>query len=87
MLTLESLSLRFFVSKEHLSRAFKAHVGTGVTDYITMRRMVYAESLLREGKVSIKQAAKLAGYEDLAYFYRVFKKRFGISPGELRSGE
>ncbi|MDI4643947.1 response regulator transcription factor [Cohnella hashimotonis] len=86
-LTLESLSHRFFVSKEHLSRAFKAHVGTGVTDYITMRRMVYAEALLREGKVSIKQAAKLAGYEDLAYFYRVFKKRFGISPGELRSGE
>ncbi|MFD2328629.1 response regulator [Cohnella sp. GCM10020058] len=86
-LTLESLSHRFFVSKEHLSRAFKAHVGTGVTDYVTMRRMVYAEALLREGKVSIKQAAKLAGYEDLAYFYRVFKKRFGISPGELRGGE
>ncbi|SFB09483.1 two-component system, response regulator YesN [Cohnella sp. OV330] len=86
-LTLESLSHRFFVSKEHLSRAFKAHVGTGVTDYVTMRRMVYAESLLREGKVSIKQAAKLSGYEDLAYFYRVFKRRFGFSPGELRSGE
>lgn len=86
-LTLESLSHRFFVSKEHLSRAFKAHVGTGVTDYVTMRRMVYAEALLREGKVSIKQAAKLAGYEDLAYFYRVFKRRFGVSPGELRGGE
>ncbi|MDG0814200.1 response regulator transcription factor [Cohnella rhizosphaerae] len=86
-LTLESLSHRYFVSKEHLSRAFKAHVGTGITDYVTMRRMVYAEALLREGKVSIKQAAKLAGYEDLAYFYRVFKRRFGISPGELRGGE
>lgn len=86
-LTLETLAHRFFVSKEHLSRAFKAHVGTGVTDYITARRMAFAEALLREGGASIKQAAKLAGYEDLAYFYRVFKKRFGIAPGELRDGE
>ncbi|WP_168735498.1 response regulator transcription factor [Cohnella fermenti] len=82
--TLESVAQQFLVSKEHLSRAFKAHVGETLTDYVIRKRMEKARELIGAEGISIKQAAEMTGYPELAYFYRVFKKQFGYPPGELR---
>ena len=83
-ITLETAAQRFFVSKEHLSRAFKAFAGENITDYILRKRMEKAKELIVEQKLAIKSVAQTMGYEDIAYFYRVFKKHFGLTPGELR---
>ena len=83
-LALESIARRFFVSKEYLSRAFKQETGWNVTDYILKLRMERAMSLLAEDSLPIKAVAGLVGYEDVAYFYRLFKKQFGVTPGEIR---
>lgn len=80
--SLETLAQRFHVSKEHLSRAFKSQTGENLSDYIVRKRMEKAGELMLEGKLAIKHAARLAGYEDLAYFYRVFKKHYGVTPGD-----
>lgn len=83
-ITLESIADYFYVSKEHLSRSFKTFSGDTVTDYINRKRMEKAKQLIVEHKLSIKHAAEMTGYTDLAYFYRVFKKHNGFTPGELR---
>ncbi|MFB9276179.1 response regulator [Cohnella cellulosilytica] len=83
-ISLESVAGQFLVSKEHLSRVFKASTGENLSDYIVRRRMEKARMLIADEGVSIKHAAQLIGYEDVAYFYRVFKKHFGMTPGELR---
>jgi len=83
-ISLESVAGQFLVSKEHLSRMFKTSVGENLTDYIVRRRMEKARGLIADEGMSIKHAAQLAGYEDIAYFYRVFKKHFGMTPGQLR---
>ncbi|MFD0671041.1 response regulator [Cohnella sp. GCM10027633] len=80
--TLETAAGYFHVTKEHLSRAFKAHTGSNMTDYIARLRMDEARRLIEEG-LPIKQAAEAIGYADVAYFYRVFKKHVGATPGEL----
>ncbi|MNW21702.1 Xylose operon regulatory protein [compost metagenome] len=49
--------------------------------------MEKAKALIKDQQMSIKDAAEICGYKDLAYFYRVFKNHFGITPGELRSEE
>jgi two-component system, response regulator YesN len=36
-----------------------------------------------ESKVPLKEIPELVGYADLAYFYRVFKKYFGMTPGTM----
>lgn len=79
--TLETAAGYFHVSKEHLSRAFKAHTGTNMTDYITRLKLDEAKRLIEEG-LPIKQAAESTGFTDIAYFYRVFKKHVGTTPGE-----
>ncbi|MFC5401452.1 response regulator transcription factor [Cohnella soli] len=83
-ISLETIAQCFYVSKEHLSRAFKAHTGETVTDYMVRKRMEKARELIVEQELSIKNAAHLTGYDDIAYFYRVFKKHFGCTPGNLR---
>lgn len=79
-ISLEGIAAHFLVTKEHLSRAFKAATGDTVLDRITRLRMERAIELIAGRDMPIKEAAGLCGYEDLAYFYRVFKKHFGIPP-------
>ncbi len=83
-ISLESIADYFHISKEHLSRAFKAHFGETIMDYIVRKRMEKAMQLLVEHKLPIKHVAELTGYMDIAYFYRVFKRYYGIAPGEAR---
>jgi two-component system response regulator YesN len=83
-ISLETIAQHFFVSKEHLSRAFKAFTGENMSDYILRKRMEKARELIVEHRMAIKHVAQLIGYADLAYFYRVFKKHYGVTPGELR---
>ncbi|MNI32204.1 putative response regulatory protein [compost metagenome] len=82
--TLDGLARAFFVSKEYLSKVFKQEYGCNVTDYILGLRMEQAREWLADENIPIKTVAELAGYEDVGYFYRVFKKHFGVAPGEMR---
>ncbi|GAB6929796.1 hypothetical protein JCM10914A_37790 [Paenibacillus sp. JCM 10914] len=83
-ISLESVARHFHVSKTYLSRMFKQHTGENVSDLILRLRMEKARALIVEQAMPIKYAAQMAGYEDLTYFYRVFKKHFGVPPGGLR---
>lgn len=83
-LSLERLARLFFVSKEYLSKAFKQEYGRNVTDYLLEVRMTKARILLMDEQLSIKAVPEMTGYEDISYFHRVFKKRFGVAPGEMR---
>ncbi|WP_036711640.1 response regulator transcription factor [Paenibacillus pinihumi] len=86
-LKVETLAKSFFVSKEYLSKVFKQEFGMNLTDYMTKLRMDRARHLLLHDHLAIKSVAELCGYEELGYFYRVFKKQFGLAPGEMRRGE
>ena len=83
-LSLDAVAKHFLVSKEHISRAFKERTGMTVNEYILRKRMELAYQAVVEQKLPIRRAAELCGYDDLAYFYRVFKKHWGVPPGELR---
>ncbi|GGG16654.1 response regulator [Paenibacillus abyssi] len=83
-ITQEKIAGVFFVSKEYLSKVFKQQFGQNMTDYIQGLRMEQARKWLLNDDIPIKNIAEMCGYEEVAYFYRVFKKHFGIAPGELR---
>ncbi len=83
-ISLNTIARHFYVSREHLSRTFKALTGENISDYISRRRMEMAKELLTRRHLSIKHAAQMTGYSDLAYFYKVFKKFYGVPPGELK---
>lgn len=84
-LTLEKLSNRFFLSREHISRKFKQETGMTLSKYMTKLRIDQAKSRLRESDESILSISQMLGYQDEKYFSKLFKKVTGLTPFEYRN--
>lgn len=82
-ITRNELSDQFNLSPEYISRLFTKHTGLSVCRYIQTEKMIQAIKLLHEKGLSIKETAFAVGYEDPAYFSRVFKQIMSMSPSEL----
>lgn len=81
MISLNDIAERFFISKEYLSSTFKAKYGITIGNYILKKKMEEAIRLLNEGD-SHKSVAEQLGYKDTTYFYKVFKRYYGTTPGD-----
>lgn len=75
------------VSEDYLTRVFKRELGTSPWDYLNRYRIYLAMSLLRKTGMSVNQVAEATGFQDQAYFCRVFKKIRGYNPSKLRSSK
>jgi len=53
-------------------------------EYINQCRMEEAAARLASGRESVTEVALDTGFGNLSYFNRVFKKRFGMTPGAYR---
>ncbi|MDR3147884.1 MAG: AraC family transcriptional regulator [Treponema sp.] len=74
------------LSRSHFTRIFSQEMGISPRLYLEDLRLRTAMDILfREGS-SVKEAAIQCGIPDVNYFCRLFKKRFGISPGKYREG-
>ncbi len=67
----------------HLSRVFRSTLGETVGDYVRRRRVEQAEQALA-GPLSLAEIAAAWGFADQSHFTRLFRARFGVSPGERR---
>lgn len=76
---LDVLEQAFFFSKSYINRIFKRATGTSVWDYIVLKRLLLAHSLLKEGKQACIVASE-CGFFDYSSFYRQYRRRFGVSP-------
>ena len=83
-LRIRDLAKQFYMSEGHLSRQFKKKTGFTINDYIVSKRMGEAQRLLLFDRQSIKEIAALCGYEDVQYFYQVFRKTANCTPVEFR---
>ena len=73
------------VSEDYLTRVFKKELGLSPWDYLNRYRVWLAGTLLRNTGMSVNDVAEATGFQDQAYFCRVFKKIRGYSPSRLRS--
>ena len=84
--TVPSMARTFCLSPQYFGEVFKRETGLSVKEYQRNLRMDRALELLRSTSKSITAVAEEVGLEDLAYFSRLFKLRFGIPPRQARSG-
>ncbi|SMC98060.1 helix-turn-helix transcriptional regulator [Pedobacter nyackensis] len=80
----DELARRFMTSKITLTRLAKRHFGRPLHKQVIELRMLTALKMLMLTKKTIQEIAQHIGYEDSHYFSRAFKKRFGVSPNEVR---
>lgn len=83
-ISLSDLALHSLLSKNYFSKLFKDATGTNVSDYIQYLRTEQACSLLRSTDMKVTDIAEHAGFSDMKFFYEVFRKITGKTPGEYR---
>ena len=78
-LTVTALAQKLNLSESCISHLFKREMGIPVHQYITQRRLVYAQSLLLTGKRPTKIYTD-CGYKDYSSFYKAYCLYFGYPP-------
>jgi AraC family transcriptional regulator of arabinose operon len=79
-LNIDTLSQMAFMSKPSFFRAFKHELGMSPVDYIIKERIQFAKQLITNPYNSISEACFKAGFNNLNYFSRAFKKIEGVTP-------
>lgn len=81
-LSLSVLAEHFQKNATTLSSAFTKEVGMSVTNFIHQTRINKAIHLFNTTKMTISDVSLAVGFQDFAYFSRLFKKQVGCSPRE-----
>ncbi|TVX93495.1 response regulator transcription factor [Paenibacillus agilis] len=84
--TLHGVAERLFVNASYLSRLFKQEMGTSFSTYVIERKMERAKHILLEG-AKVYDAAYRVGYRDVSYFTKVFRKHWGVTPGNVKQNQ
>lgn len=84
-LTLDQLAALSGISVSKLCHDFKRRFGCTVFAYILNLRLTYARNLmLTNPNTRTKDAALSCGFEDISYFCKAYKKKFGKTPAQDR---
>lgn len=83
-LSLSVIADYFHRNASRLSTDFKQETGQTITNFIQQTRINRAINYLCNTELSVSEAALATGFDDFAYFSRVFKKHTGYSPKEYR---
>lgn len=83
-ISLDSVSNKFFFSPAYFSNIFKSYTGIGFSEYLTNVRIQKAQYLLKNTDYKIYDISEKVGYNDAAYFNRIFKREVGVSPYKFR---
>ena len=83
-LTADDLARLIGVSRRHLERLFKQHLGTVPSRYYLDVRLQRARKLLRETAHSLLQVALMCGFSSGSHFSTTYSSIYGIAPREER---
>ncbi len=84
-LSLTSLARQFLVDRSYLSKVFKHETSENLMLYIARKRIDKAKELIAENSATLTDISSLVGYDDYAYFNRVFRKITGKSPRDYKA--
>jgi len=86
-LCIKDLADAVYLTPSYLSGLFKRRTGTTINQYLTNMRIDQAKKLLRDNSLKLYHVADLVGYEDAAYFARIFKAQTGMTPSEYKENK
>ena len=78
-LSVDTIAEQFYLSRYYLMHTFKNETGYTIGNYITIKRLALAQSLIDQD-VSITVAAEQSGFGTYSTFFRAYKKTYGTSP-------
>ncbi len=79
-----NLAEKVYLNPDYLGRAFRKATGMTISHAIQKKRVEEACRLLRETDEVVSEVAFNSGFDDVSFFYNIFKKLKGISPNAYR---
>ncbi|MBE6778862.1 MAG: helix-turn-helix domain-containing protein [Ruminococcaceae bacterium] len=83
--SMADLSSVFNYNPKYLGRLFKSKTGYSVKEYCNNGKIETAKHLLKNSRLSVLDISAQAGFNNVTYFDRQFRKHTGLSPREYRS--
>lgn len=83
--SLTQLAIALNIPQHHVSYCFSEFLGTTFTKLRTIKRIAYAQTLLKEGitkDFTIEKVAELSGFSSRSTFFSSFKEQTGMTPAE-----
>jgi len=82
--TLDEISKKYNLSKEHIIRVFKKELGLTPHAFITNYKINQAKNLLLTNSLkSLSEVAIETGFYDQSHFSKAFKRVFAITPSKI----
>jgi AraC-like DNA-binding protein len=83
-LSLDNISNYFHLNKYYFSHYFKNSMNLPFYRYISLKRLSFAVTMIKQNQLSIEEIAIKCGFPDYSSFYRLFKKEYNLSPKKLQ---
>ncbi|SKA75383.1 transcriptional regulator, AraC family [Caloramator quimbayensis] len=85
-ISLEEIAEKMKLSPSYLRVLFKEIEGKSLSTFINEVRFENAKKLLETTDLTVAEIAERVGFSNNNYFYTAFKKFYGVSPNQYRSG-
>ncbi len=82
--TLQELAEQLMQSSSSLSKNIKKATGFTFKDLMQEKRLMKAKELLETTNFPVRSVVEEVGYDNISYFYRIFKSKYKKTPKELR---
>lgn len=79
-ISLTEVAAHLHLNSSYFSRMYKKETGEGFVEYVTRMKMEKAVELLDQSIKSVEQIAYELGFESKSYFFKTFKRFYGLSP-------
>jgi len=86
-LRITDVSSKLNTNRTYVSKVVNEELKTNFSDLINQCRIEHAKKLLKDHEsktLGLSQIGELSGFKSDSSFYRIFKEKEGISPGDFR---
>lgn len=84
-LSIEEIAQSCNVTSCYFRRLFKEYSGKSPLEYRMDVRLNMSKSMLESGEATLEYIAESLNFESSSYFCRIFKRKFGMTPGEYKN--
>lgn len=83
-ISIQDIAKECHFSESHFMKFFKQCTGTSFISYLNDYRLLIASRLLTSTDLPVTQIAVECGFDNISYFNRCFKKKYGEAPSKMR---
>lgn len=82
---LKTTAEHFHFNSDYFSKLLKGGIGISFTDILQDIKLKESALLIKNSDLNISEIMDKIGYNNLSYFYKLFKKKYGLTPIEYRN--